>query len=76
MSISNEKGYEDRKKWTSDSQSFTEDAREWKSGWSDSDSESVNVADSKLTRKIDWRLLPWMCILYALSLIDRCILEF
>ena len=54
-----------------DSQSLPDDFKEWKSSWSDSDSESVNESDSKLMRRIDWRLLPWMCTLYALSLIDR-----
>lgn len=27
--------------------------------------------DKKLVRRIDFHLLPWLCLLYALSLIDR-----
>ena len=42
------------------------------SGWSNiDDTESRSDDDSKLMRRVDWRLLPWMCLLYALSLIDR-----
>jgi len=48
----------------------TEDFKDW-SHWSDTDSETIDVEDTKLMRRIDWRLLPWMCVLYALSLIDR-----
>jgi hypothetical protein len=47
-----------------------EDVKDW-SHWSDTDSETFDPEDTKLMRRIDWRLLPWMCILYALSLIDR-----
>ena len=67
----NEQVREEQKQWKDDSQLSSEDVMEWRSGWSDSDSQSVNEADSKLMRRIDWRLLPWMCVLYALSLIDR-----
>ena len=35
------------------------------------DSESFIASDRKLIRRIDWHLLPWICILYALSLVDR-----
>ena len=34
----------------------------------------VNVSDideAKLIRKIDWRLLPWLSLLYLLSFLDR-----
>ena len=34
-------------------------------------SESFIASDRKLIRRIDWHLLPWICILYALSLVDR-----
>lgn len=27
--------------------------------------------DRKLVSKIDWHLLPWICLLYGLALIDR-----
>jgi hypothetical protein len=37
----------------------------------DSDDESLIVNDSKLIRRIDFRLLPWLCLLYAISLVDR-----
>jgi len=37
----------------------------------DSDMESLIVNDRKLIRRIDIRLLPWLCLLYALSLVDR-----
>ena len=33
--------------------------------------ESYLTLDRKLVRKIDWHLLPWICILYALGLLDR-----
>jgi len=36
-----------------------------------SDVESLIVNDRKLMRRIDIRLLPWLCLLYGLSLIDR-----
>ena len=35
---------------------------------------SVDVSDvdeEKLVRKIDWRLLPWLSLLYLLSFLDR-----
>lgn len=35
------------------------------------DTESFLFSDRKLIRRIDWHLLPWICILYALSLVDR-----
>jgi len=28
-------------------------------------------SERRLVRKIDWHLLPWICLLYALALIDR-----
>jgi len=37
----------------------------------DQEDESELKNDSKLVRKIDFHLLPWLCLLYALSLIDR-----
>jgi hypothetical protein len=36
-----------------------------------SDAESLIINDRKLMRRIDMRLLPWLCLLYGLSLIDR-----
>ena len=33
--------------------------------------ESYLALDRKLVRKIDWHLLPWICLLYALGLLDR-----
>jgi hypothetical protein len=33
--------------------------------------ESFLTMDRKLVRKIDFHLLPWICILYALGLLDR-----
>jgi hypothetical protein len=36
-----------------------------------SDAESLIINDRKLIRRIDMRLLPWLCLLYGLSLIDR-----
>ena len=76
MLIPAEQVLEDQKQVKNDPQLLTEEVKEWRSGWSDSDSESVNITESKLIRRIDWRLLPWMCVLYALSLIDRYILRF
>lgn len=35
------------------------------------DTESFIASDRKLIRRIDWHLLPWICILYSLSLVDR-----
>ena len=35
------------------------------------DVESLLINDRKLMRRIDIRLLPWLCLLYGLSLIDR-----
>jgi hypothetical protein len=37
----------------------------------DDDTESLTAGEKKLVRRIDWHLLPWICILYALSLVDR-----
>lgn len=37
----------------------------------DSEGESFLTRDRKLVRKIDLHLLPWICILYALGLLDR-----
>jgi len=28
-------------------------------------------SDARLVRKIDFHLLPWLCLLYGLALIDR-----
>jgi hypothetical protein len=39
----------------------------------DEDVDSLIAKDKKLIRKIDFRLLPWICLLYALSLVDRYI---
>ena len=33
--------------------------------------ESFALADARLVRKIDWHLLPWICLLYGLALVDR-----
>jgi hypothetical protein len=33
--------------------------------------ESFWTLDRKLVRKIDFHLLPWICVLYALGLLDR-----
>jgi hypothetical protein len=35
------------------------------------ESYSWSASDKKLVRKIDFHLLPWICLLYALALIDR-----
>jgi hypothetical protein len=35
------------------------------------DSDSWNISDRKLVRKIDFHLLPWICLLYIFALIDR-----
>lgn len=37
--------------------------------------EALDAGDKQLIRRIDWHLLPWICILYALSLVDRYILS-
>ena len=38
----------------------------------DSDeTDSFVKGERKLVSKIDWHLLPWLCLLYGLSLIDR-----
>jgi hypothetical protein len=31
----------------------------------------TSIDETKLIRKIDWRLLPWLSLLYLLSLLDR-----
>lgn len=36
-------------------------------------SESVDVNERKLLRKIDLRLVPVLCILYLLAFLDRCV---
>lgn len=49
--------------------------KEWKepslTDIDDEDAETLIVKDKKLVRKIDFRLLPWICLLYSLSLVDR-----
>jgi hypothetical protein len=35
------------------------------------DGESYMARDRRLIRKIDWHLLPWICLLYIFSLVDR-----
>lgn len=35
------------------------------------DSENTLSTEKKLVRKIDYMVMPWLCILYALSFIDR-----
>jgi hypothetical protein len=37
----------------------------------DAPSEYSSDSERRLVRKIDWHLLPWICLLYALALIDR-----
>ena len=37
----------------------------------DETDESFIKNDRKLVSKIDWHLLPWICLLYGLALIDR-----
>lgn len=37
----------------------------------DSEVDSFLASDRKLVRKIDFHLLPWICLLYALGLLDR-----
>lgn len=37
----------------------------------DENDESFIKSDRKLVSKIDWHLLPWICLLYGLALIDR-----
>jgi hypothetical protein len=39
----------------------------------DENDESFIKSDRKLVSKIDWHLLPWICLLYGLALIDRYI---
>jgi len=29
------------------------------------------VAERKLIRKLDWKLIPWLCLLYLISFLDR-----
>jgi hypothetical protein len=29
------------------------------------------VAEKKLVRKLDWKLIPWLCLLYRISFLDR-----
>jgi hypothetical protein len=29
------------------------------------------VAEKKLLRKLDWKLIPWLCLLYLISFLDR-----
>jgi len=29
------------------------------------------VAEKKLMRKLDWKLIPWLCLLYLISFLDR-----
>jgi hypothetical protein len=29
------------------------------------------VAEKKLVRKLDWKLIPWLCLLYLISFLDR-----
>ncbi|KAK7752556.1 hypothetical protein SLS62_005524 [Diatrype stigma] len=33
--------------------------------------EERDAADSRLIRRLDWNLLPWLCILYLLAFLDR-----
>ena len=33
--------------------------------------DASDVDEAKLVRKIDWRLLPWLSLLYLLSFLDR-----
>lgn len=28
-------------------------------------------AEKRLMRKLDWRLIPWLCLLYLISFLDR-----
>jgi hypothetical protein len=35
------------------------------------DDDSFTTEDARLVRKIDFHLLPWICLLYALALLDR-----
>ena len=28
-------------------------------------------AEKRLVRKLDWRLIPWLCLLYLVSFLDR-----
>jgi hypothetical protein len=28
-------------------------------------------AEKKLVRKLDWKLIPWLCLLYLISFLDR-----
>jgi hypothetical protein len=29
------------------------------------------ATERKLVRKLDWRLIPWLCLLYLISFLDR-----
>jgi len=35
------------------------------------DSEALLENDKKLLSQIDWHLMPWLCLLYTLLLVDR-----
>jgi hypothetical protein len=29
------------------------------------------IAEKRLVRKLDWKLIPWLCLLYLISFLDR-----
>lgn len=37
----------------------------------DSDGFPAEIDEKKLMRKVDFRLIPWLCVLYLLSFLDR-----
>jgi hypothetical protein len=39
-----------------------------------SDIDTSGVDEAKLMRKIDWHVLPCICIMYLLAFLDRCVL--
>jgi len=39
--------------------------------FNDDPTDALIKSEQRLLRKIDWHLLPFLCVLYALSLIDR-----
>jgi hypothetical protein len=39
--------------------------------WNNMSPEDKIAFDKKLVRKLDWRLVPWLSLLYLLSFLDR-----
>lgn len=50
----------------------TGDASSFEKQMSEPDAQTLdNSQDRRIIRRVDWRVLPWLAILYAWSLIDR-----